>query len=235
MKNTARMNHPYVKNFREERELTVILIVDISASCRFGSTNRLKKEIIAEISALFAFSAIKNNDKVGLILFSDTVEKYLPPKKGVKHVLRVIRELLFFESKGKGSNIKEALSFFGKIQHRSAVCFLLSDFICPDYSWEASLLAKRHDLISIAVTDPCEIKFPALNLVNLSDLETGEIRTIDTSSPEVQTQFQEMATQRLTFHRDLMTRIGAGFIDIRTNQSYLPPLRKFFKMREKKR
>jgi uncharacterized protein (DUF58 family) len=232
---TARMNHPYVKVFREERELTVILVVDISASSRFGSKNRLKSEIIAEIGAVLAFSAIKNEDKVGLILFSSEIEKYIPPKKGLRHVLRVIRELLAFEPQYTGTNLSNALTFLGKVRRRPAVCFVISDFICPDYSHEASLIAKKHDLITISITDPLELAFPQLTLVNLRDLETGISQFIDTSDFNVQTQFEKRASQRLIKHKQLMKKIGAGYIPVYTDQPYTGALRKFFKIRERRK
>lgn len=232
---TARMNHLYVKNFREERELTVFLVVDKSASERFGSGSVAKRELIAEIGAVLAFSAIKNNDNVGLILFSDVVEKYLPPSKGTRHILHIIRELLHYQPKQPGSNLKGALAFLGKVQRKSGICFILSDFICPDFSHEAAIIAKRHDLISISITDPCEHAFPELNLVNLRDLETEETSIIDTSSQAVQKQFKDRAAERLQTTQRLMQNIGASFIDIRTDRAYMAALRGFFKLREKRR
>ncbi len=231
---TARMNHPYIKNFREERELTVLLVVDVSASSRFGSRDHAKATLIAEIGAIFAFSAIKNNDKVGLILFSDIVEKYVPPGKGVQHVLRIIRELLAFQPKSKGTDLKGALSFLGKVQNRKGVCFLISDFLCPDFSHEAALIAQRHDLVAICLTDPYESKFPAVNLVALTDLETGKTALID-ASIAVQETFSQTAKQRMQQNRHLFKKIGADFINIRTDQPYLVELHKFFKIREKRR
>lgn len=229
---TARMNHPYVKVFGEERELTVILLVDVSASSRFGSHNVLKRDLIAEISAVLAFSAIKNNDNIGLILFSDEVEKYIPPKKGIRHVLRVIRELLAYEPQGKGTNLESALSFLGGIQRRMAICFLVSDFLCPLHKHELTLMAKKHDLISIAVTDPNELDFPKMNLVSLRDLESGETTIVDSSDRNVHETFQKKGRDRLHKFERLMKKMGAGFIDIRTNEPYLKPMQKFFKLRE---
>lgn len=232
---TARMGHPYIKSFREEREISVILVVDVSSSSMFGSTGLLKSEIIAEIGAVIAFSAIKNNDKIGLILFSDIIEKYLPPKKGLRHVLRVIRELLVFKPKSRGTNLSHALSFLGKVQAKSGVCFLISDFLCSDYSHEIALIAQKHDLISICVSDPYELGFPTMNLMNLTDLETGQSYVLDSSSATLQNNFTKVATVRLKEHESLMKQAGADFIDIRTDQPYLSALRKFFKIRERKR
>lgn len=232
---TARMNIPYVKVFREERELSVILLVDVSASSRFGSKNQLKRDLIAEIGAVLAFSAIKNNDNIGLILFSNEVEKYIPPKKGTRHVLRVIRELLAYEPKGQGTDLRCALSFLGNVQRRTAICFLVSDFICQPPPHEFTLMAKKHDLISIAVTDPCELEFPEMDLVELVDLETGETHVVDSSDQRVLEHFRVKNRERLADFETLMKKIGAGFIDIRTDQPYVFPMRKFFKLRERKR
>lgn len=232
---TARMHHLYVKNFREERELLVMLVVDVSASSRFGSHNYSKASLIAEIAAVFAFSAIRNNDKVGLILFSDIIEKYVPPRKGTRHVLRVIRELLAFQPKSKGTDLKKALSFLGKVQTRRGICFLISDFLCENYSHEAALIAKRHDLVAICLTDPYEKEFPQMNLMTLADLETGEKAIIDTSSEEIQKYFAQKAKQHLQQTNYLFRKIGVDFINIYTDKPYLLELRKFFKIRERRR
>lgn len=229
---TARMSNPFVKIFREERDITVILVVDVSGSSRFGGRNGLKSELIAEIGAVLAFSAIKNNDKVGLILFTDIVEKYVPPRKGTRHVLRIIRELLAFEPQQRGSNLKGALSFLGKVQSKPGICFLISDFLCSDYAHEAAIIAKKHDLISISVSDPYEHSFPQLGLVHVADLETGQTTLVDAAFPSFQKEFQRKTTERLAKQKQLMGKIGAGFIDIRTDQPYLAELRKFFKLRE---
>lgn len=232
---TARMNHPYVKNFREERDITVLLVVDVSASSRFGGQHGLKKETIAEIGAVLAFSAIKNNDKVGLLLFSDIVEKYVPPRKGTRHVLRLIRELLAYKPKQQGTDLKGALSFLGKVHRRSAICFLISDFFCDGYSHEIAPIAKRHDLISICVNDAYEYSFPQIGLVNIQDLETGNTSVIDTSFQELQDHFKKASEERLARHKSLMEQIGADFIKITTDQPYLGELRKFFRLREVQR
>lgn len=232
---TARMNKPYVKNFREERELTVMLVVDVSASSRFGSMNPVKSELIAEIGAVMAFSAIKNNDKVGLLLFSEQIEKYLPPKKGTRHVLRVIRELLAFQPKRRGTNLAGALGYLGKVLRRRGICFVISDFICGEYSHAMSLLAKEHDMISIAVNDPYESQIPPMNLMTLEDLEDGALAVVDMSDASLAESYREKTSQRMLAHHRLMTKIGAGFIDICTNEPYMKALRKFFKMRALRR
>lgn len=232
---TMRMGHPFVKVFREERDITVMLIVDVSSSSRFGSVTESKNEIIAQIGAIIAFSAIKNNDKVGLILFSDEVELYVPARKGTRHVLRIIRELLAFKPKHLGTDLNKALNFLGSVMSRSAVCFIISDFIAPDYEKEMKLMAKKNDLITISVTDPHELNFPDVGLVELKDLETGVSELIDSSEPEFRKKFKQQAEDRLEAHRKLMQKIGAGYIAIRTDEPYLIPIRKFFKMRGRKR
>ncbi len=228
---TARMNHPYIKVFKEERELTVILAVDVSASCRFGSSLRLKQETMAEIGAILAFSAIKNNDKVGLFLFSDAVEKIVPPKKGTRHVLRVIRELLAYEPRLQGTNLETALTYLGTLQRKKAICFLISDFLCPLPTQALHLISKKHDLITIAVTDPLESAFPDVALATLHDLETGLEQTIDSGDASLRKKFKEQGQGRLDDLEQLMQKIRAGFVPIRTDESYIKPLRKFFKAR----
>lgn len=232
---TARMSHPYVKTFREEREITVMLMVDISPSSTFGSQGKPKSELIAELGAVIAFSAIKNNDKVGLILFSDRIEKYIPPKKGPRHVLFVIRELLLHEPQGQGTDINAALDFLGHVNQRSCVCFLISDFICSDFSKGASLAAEKYDLIAIAMTDPHELTFPSLGLVELHDLEKEDSKLVDSVNPRVKEYFKDRTINRLEETKRLMNKIGAGFISLQTDQSYIPPLRRFFKTRAKER
>lgn len=233
---TARMNRPFVKSFREERDLTVILLVDVSASTRFGSTSSFKSDLIAEISAVISFSAIKNQDKIGIILFSDVVEKYIPPAKGTRHVLRLIREVLAFKPKNRGTDLEAVFRFLGNVQRRSAVCFLLTDFICKDnYAHELALTTKRHDLVALALIDPHEEAFPKFGLINLTDLETGETTLVNSSSTNFQKQFINQSKLRESFYRSLLIKNGAGLVEIRTDQPYLPALRKFFKIRARKR
>lgn len=232
---TARMNHPYVKNFTEERGLAVLLMVDVSASTRFGSRNELKSDVIAEIGAVLAFSAIKNNDKVGLVLFSDIVEKVILPRHGVRHILRIIRELLIFQPKQRGSDIKKVLALLGRFKRPSGICFLISDFFCDDFSREAGLISTKYDFISICVRDPHEEQFPPIPLVALEDLETGKSALLDTAAPSVQQHFSTQAKDSLERVRRTMGKYDAGFIEIRTDQSYMGPLRKFFKLRERVR
>ncbi|MDX9755201.1 MAG: DUF58 domain-containing protein, partial [bacterium] len=192
---TARMGQPFVKRYREERELTVMLLVDASSSSLFGTTEKMKGELAVELSALLAFSAIKNNDRVGLMLFTNTIEKYIPPKKGKNHVLRLIRELLLFEPKGGSTDINAALEFLGKVLKRKSVVFLLSDFMTENYHEALRITNQRHDLITISITDPREVEMPPIGFLELQDAETGEIIVIDTYDPAVRSHFaQEAAT-----------------------------------------
>lgn len=228
---TARMQYPYVKNFREERELTVILLVDVSASSLFGTTGKKKEELIAEIGALFAFSAIKNNDKVGLLLFSDRVEKYLPPQKGIKHALRVIRELLVFKPKGKKTDIKEALTFLGKIQKRRGVVFLISDFLSAPFKEELTLIGNRHEVIGVNVRDPHELMLPKVGLIQLKDLESGKTLIVDTSKKKVREILKKRNFDQLNELKKMFDNSANGFIDIAAQEDYMEPIRKFFDKR----
>ena len=232
---TARTGRPFIKNYREERELTVMLVVDVSASSRFGSASQSKQALIAEIGAVLAFAAIKNNDKVGLILFSDQVEKYVPPKKGVRHVLRVVRELLVSDAQSRGTDISEALAYLQKVQRKGGICFLISDFISPDYSKALNLAVRRLDLIGLCITDAHEIELPSLGLMRMQDLETGEMELIDSSDPHVREAMRSRALHRIETQYTRLTRAGAGFVDIRTNQSYIKDLRRYFHLRERRR
>lgn len=232
---TARMNFPFVKNFREERELTVMLVVDVSSSLRFSSSSHLKSDLLAEIGGVLAFSAIKNNDKVGLVLFSSCIELYIPPKRGLRHVLRVIRELLFFEPKQSGTDMKTALSFIGTVHQRRTICFLMSDFLCEDFSHEASIIAKRHDLIAVGIGDPLERSFPSLGLVNIKDLESGQEQLVDTTHWHQQEALDRKQAQRLPKLKESILKMGASFIAIQTDQPYAEPLRRFFKQRRSRR
>ena len=230
---TARMNHPFVKTFREERELTVTLAVDVSFSTHFGSGERLKSDLIAEIAAVIAFSAIKNNDKVALILFSDRVEKYLPPKKGVKHVLRIIRELLTYQAERKGTSIGEALSFLGSVQRRGSLCFLLSDFMNSDFNKEAAVIIRKHDLVPIAIVDKSEMSFPKMGLVSFFDREIGGFNLIDTSSQEVQADLKKSTGANLSFHEKNLIKLGIKLCVIQSDKPFGPQLKKYFSIRNK--
>lgn len=230
---TARMNRPYVKSFREEREMTVNLVVDISNSTGFGSQTTLKSDLIAELAAVLAFSAIKNNDKIALILFADRVVKYFPPSKGTRHVLRIIREILTSKTEGHTTDIGAALSFLGSVQNRSGICFLISDFIAPDFSHQAALAAKRHDLVPIAIRDPSEEKFPDLSLAMLEDLESGRRVLADTSSSAWNARMSQKYRQRIEHVASQFKKLGVDLCVINDQPHYLNQLRKYFALRRK--
>lgn len=232
---TARSQHPFVKNFREERELTVMLVVDISASSQFSHLQRLKSEMIAELAALLAFAAIKNQDKVGLLLFTNQIELYLPPKKGVRHVLRVIRELLYFKPQHQGTNLPEALAFLGRVQRKRAICFLISDFLADDFSWQATLIAKRHELIAFHVYDTYEQQFTPEGLFTLRDLETQEEAVIDTSDGKAKKHFQDFAQSQHLALKTLFRGMGADYLSMHTGESSTAVLHRFFRLRGRKR
>jgi uncharacterized protein (DUF58 family) len=228
---TARYNEPFVKIFEEERELTLMLMVDVSNSALFGTNNALKKNIITEISATLAFSALQNNDKVGLILFSDQVELYIPPSKGKTHVLRIIRELIEFKPLSKKTDIKVALEFLTRILKKKSITFILSDFISSDYEKSLKIISKKHDLTGIKVYDKFEEAIPNLGLVQMFDQETEEIKMIDTSSKSLRDNYKrEMSLNFLKFN-DLFTKNGAGTISCRTDESYIKKLLNYFKNR----
>lgn len=232
---TARSQRTYVKTFREERELTVMLVVDISASSRYSHTSRLKSEMIAELAALLAFSAIKNQDKVGLLLFSSEVELYLKPKKGVRHVLRVIRELLYFKPQHEGTHLQKALSFLGRVQNKHAICFLISDFLSKDFSKEVAIIAKRHELIAFHVYDEFEKQFELEGLFQLRDLESHLEALIDTSDSQVRQHFQEKSQQQSLTIKRLFQKTGADYFSMHTGEHSADVLHRFFRLRERKK
>ncbi|MEE9441486.1 MAG: DUF58 domain-containing protein [candidate division Zixibacteria bacterium] len=232
---TARTGIPHVKKFKEERELTVTLLVDASSSGRFGTFERYKEELAAELCALLAFSAIKNNDKVGLIIFTDKIEKYIPPQKGKPHVLRLIREILYFTPEHTKTDIAGALEFFSKVTKRRSVVFLISDFLSEDYFRPLQIANRKHDVIAIKISDPREIAFDNYGLIELEDAETGEVIVLDTSSARFRKEFSEQVQETVSnLQRDLKL-IDMDFIQIRTDKPYTIPLVQFFKMREKRR
>jgi uncharacterized protein (DUF58 family) len=231
---TARYGYPFVKKFTEERELTVMLLVDASSSGEFGTAQRMKGEIAAELCSVLAFSAIKNNDRVGMIIFTDKIEKYIPPKKGSSHVLRLIREVLYFKPEDQRTDINCALEFLGRIIKRRCVVFLVSDFLNAGFEKMLSIANKRHDVIAIKIVDPREIELPNVGFIELEDTETGEEILIDTKDPEVRKNFKEYATKEqtnldMTFHS-----IDLDNIQILTDRSYVEPLMAFFKARAKR-
>ena len=234
---TARFGHPYIKKFKEERELTVMLIVDVSASGQFGSVRQTKNELTAELAAVLAFSAIRNNDKVGLIMFTDQIEKYVSPKKGRRHVLRVIREILAFQPKGRGTNLKAALDYLNHVQSRRAVTFVLSDFQVEDEEVVRKKLrvaSKRHDVVALSLRDPREEELPAVGLVELRDAETDERALVDTFDRNVREQFAVKSRLRLEALRRMLRSASVDHVEIRCETDYMLPLIKFFKMRERR-
>jgi uncharacterized protein (DUF58 family) len=212
----------------------VMLVVDVSASGAFGSTERLKSELAAELCALLAFSAIRNNDKVGLILFTDQVELFVPPKKGKRHVLRVIRELLYFEPARRRTDVGQALDYLNRVMRRRAVVFLVSDFIAEGYDRHLTLANRRHDLVAVAITDPRELELPRIGLISLEDAETGEHMVLDTWSRRAARRYARQARGEFEQRRRLFNRLGVDTIEINTGRPYVPELVKFFRMRERR-
>lgn len=232
---TARMHAPFVKNFREERELTVMLLVDISASTQFGSNGRSKSDIIAEIGALIAFSAIANNDKIGLLLFSGDVEKYIPPTKGQKHALRVVRELLTAKAHQKGTDLNQALTFLSRLQRKPAVCFVISDFLTGDLANSLKVAAKRYDCIAVRVLDQRELTLPKLALMRLRDLESGLELLVDGTNRSLNNAFRTRGEKLLQQQAQVFERLGIGLIDVRTDTPYEQAMRRYFYSRKRKR
>ena len=231
---TARSGNPFIKVFEEERELTVFLLVDISSSGSFGSENYLKKTVGAEIASVLGFSAIKNNDKVALILFSDDIVKYIPPKKGKSHVLRVIRELLYTNSKGRGTSIGNALDFVMKVSKRKSVVFLLSDFIDENYWDSLKIVNRKHDFVGIKISDPFEVNFPNAGMLKAEDPETGSVFWIDTSNYSDLKNMNDSNRKKVDSFLKRTKKSGIDIVSISTSNDYIEPLMKFFKKRGKK-
>ena len=236
---SARMNHPYVKVYDEERELTVMILFDASSSESFGSRSQMKGDLAIEISALLASSAIRNNDKVGLIIFSDKIEKFVVPRKGRKHIFRVIRELLYFASSTEvksstQTDIAAALEYMNQILKRRATVFLISDFLAEGFERDLQIANRRHDLVAIRLIDPLEEQLPSVGLIELEDVETGETVLVDTSYDEIrETVSENVMTQKSALEK-MFKSIGIDFIDIYTHQSYVKPLTRFFRVRAKR-
>ncbi len=231
---TARTGRPYVKRFVEERELTVIFLVDLSASGAFGSVRKLKNEVAAEFCALLSFSAVKNNDKVGLLVFTDQVEMFIPPKKGTTHVLRVIRELLNFKPRKAKTDIVGALDYLGKVTTKRAVIFLVSDFQAEEFEKQMRIIGKRHDLIAVTVIDPREVRLPNVGLLELEDSETGEIVLVDTGSASVRKRYERLGRERAERFRELFASMDVDQIEVMTHRDYIPKLVYFFRTRERR-
>ncbi|WP_163409981.1 DUF58 domain-containing protein [Flavobacterium ajazii] len=228
---TARYNEAHVKVFEEERELTMVLMVDISGSEGFGSKSQFKKDIVTEIAATMAFSATQNNDKIGLILFSDNVELYIPPKKGRSHVLRIIRELIEFEPKSQKTDIGEALKFLSGTQKKKAIVFMISDFMSENYEHTLKIASKKHDITGVRVYDIREEKIPNLGMVSMLDAESGKIQLVDTGSKKVRLNYEKHYQERLNYFKETFSKSGAGVVHTRVDESYVTKLLGYFKSR----
>ncbi len=228
---TARTGDPHVKIFEEERELTVMLLIDMSQSSFFGTVNQLKNEIMTEICAVLAFSAINNNDKVGVLFFSSRMEKFIPPKKGRQHILRIIRELIDFEPREHGTDIGATLEYFNNVVKKRSICFILSDFLAGAYESPLRIAARRHDVIGLNIIDPREEELPDVGLIRARDAESGEIRWIDTSSRRLRERYAAWHQDHLAYFRTTFKKVGADIVNIRTNEAYVNALLKFFRQR----
>lgn len=229
---TARLNHPYVKVFEEEREITMMLIIDVSASENFGSKSMLKREMITEVAAVLAFSAVQNNDKIGVILFSDKVEKFIPPKKGKSHILRIIRELIDFKPDGKGTQIHEALRFFNNVTKKRSIAFLISDFMDSDYEQALKIATQKHDVIALITKDIAEDQLPDLGLIPIYDFESGSKTWVDSSDKNVRMTYAKAKAKHLEYTNSTLLKCGTDYATLFTNQSYVKPLMQLFKKRE---
>lgn len=228
---TARMGHPFVKQHVEERELTVILLIDASASGNFGTISQMKGELAVELCAVLAFSAIRNHDKIGMLAFTDEVERYIPPKKGRKHVLRVIREMLYLQPQRRGTRIQAALDYLNRMLKRKAVVFLVSDFLDSGYERALRVTSRKHDVIPITITDPRELELPPVGLLEVEDAETGEMLLLDTFDPEVRVAYYELGQQRQAERARLFRSMKLDVIDVRTDRPYTQTLLNFFHRR----
>jgi len=228
---TARYNEPFVKVFEEERELTMMLIADVSGSEFFGTDKQFKNEIVTEVAATLAFSAMQNNDKIGLILFTDEIELYIPPKKGKSHVLRIIRELLEFKPKSKKTDIAQAIKFLSSVMKKKAITFILSDFISDKYDQTLKIAGNKHDITGIRIYDQREEAIPSLGMVQMEDEETGELVLVNTSSKKVRRNYEAYYKERVAYYEESFKRSGSGVINIRTDESYVKKLLGYFKRR----
>jgi len=232
---TARFNHPYVKEFDEERELTFMLLMDVSGSENFGTQQQLKQELATELCAVLAFSAIQNNDKVGVVFFSDKIEKFIPPKKGRSHILKIIRELIDFKPENKGTDLSQAIRYFTAAIRQRCTAFVISDFISPAFEDELKIANKKHDIIALKLFDKHEQEFPDLGLVPLKDQESGELLWVNTGDKQVRQAFSIDATRRNDELKAVFRRCGVDFASIGTHESYVKPLMTLFKKRERRR
>lgn len=228
---TARYNEPFIKVFEEERELTMMLVADVSGSEFFGTDKQFKNEIVTEVAATLAFSALQNNDKIGLILFTDAIELYIPPKKGKSHVLRIIRELLEFKPKSTKTDLAQAIKFLSNVMKKKAIVFVLSDFMTDGYDQTMKIAANKHDITGVRIYDQREESIPSLGIVQMEDEETGELMLVNTSSKKVRTSYETYYKERVAYYKESFKRSGAGVIDVRTDESYVKKLLGYFKRR----
>ncbi|MEI6047891.1 MAG: DUF58 domain-containing protein [Bacteroidota bacterium] len=228
---TARFNHPYVKVFEEERELTVMLLIDVSGSGNFGTTVSFKKDLMTEVAAVLSFSAIFNNDKIGVIFFSDIVEKFIPPQKGRKHILRIIRELLDFKSQSQKTNLDEPLRFLTNAIKKRCTAFIISDFIVPDFEEAMRIASNKHDIVALKVLDLVEKAIPNIGLIKVSDAETGAEKWIDTSSRNTRDAYEKWWINHIELIKSIFKRCGVDAAELRTDLDYVKPLMKLFKNR----
>ena len=228
---TARYSEPYIKVFEEERELTMMLVADVSGSELFGTDKQFKNEIVTEVAATLAFSAMQNNDKIGLILFTDEIELFIPPKKGKSHVLRIIRELLEFKPKSKKTDLSQAIKYLSNVMKKKAIVFVLSDFITDGYEQTMKIAANKHDITGIRIYDQREESIPSLGIVQMEDEETGELMLVNTSSTKVRSDYSSYYRERVDYFKETFKRSGAGVIDVRTDESYVKKLLGYFKRR----
>ena len=232
---TARYNSPYIKVFEEEREMTVMLLVDVSGSGNFGTKQQFKREIATELSAVLAFSAIKNNDKVGVIFFSDIIEEFIPPKKGKSHILRIIRQILSFKPQNKKTNISQAIEYFNNVMKKRCICFILSDYISSTFEKPLRIASKKHDVVALKVSDKREKTIPNIGIVPFKDSETEKVILLDTSSKLVRETFQKKQKEKQSEIEKLFPRCGVDLININTGEDYVKPLINFFKNRDRRR
>ena len=231
---TARAGHPYIKLYRDERELTVIFVVDVSASSRFGTVDKFKNEIAAEMTALLAYTALKNNDKVGLIIFSDRVEHFIPPKKGRAHIWRLIRDILAYKSQATKTDLDVPLDFLNRVIKKRSIAFLISDFQTEGFESSLRIAARHHDLIALSVKDPKELALPKIGYIELEDAETGESILVDTFKTSTLKEYALLNKKQLKYQKDFFRKSGIDFIEIQTGQPYLNDIVRFFKDRERR-
>jgi uncharacterized protein (DUF58 family) len=232
---SARMGHPYIKKFEETRELNVIFLVDCSASNVFGTKQYLKSEYITEVTAVLSFSALSNQDKVGMLLFSDRIEKYIPPRKGKKAALQILRDILFFEPKGKGTNIRQAVEYISHLVNKRSIFFIISDFYDQGYERSIQLLGKKHDVVALRIMDQAELELPQAGILHLQDPETGDTFTVNSQDEHISNQYKKQSLQWETDLQNRFKKMQVDLVNLKTDQSYVTELQKFFKTRIRKR